>query len=620
MTRNTIDFDRLPLSENEIRQLQDLITEFDSQSKDVVDNSNKPGSFPVFEEEKEVQIRPSRSIKSDRPKTYTSPVINKKDDSVDFRGPCNLEIVNCKSLEVTASQTLRLMNSHLQILDESGTNKITTLTMNLKKGTKLISEKVVEMMDANKTVYRFHFTSNKEAKLFIEREKSRPPASKDKSAGSFSIAQLLKLLKKRSSRDLLESKGIIKNEPIFGNTLQELCDSSNPVPEVITRIVELIEEPENITSVGLYRASANLAVVQHIRCEINCGRWEILEKYRKDVDVLAGTLKLFFRELKEPLIPEKTYQELLSAINGEIDKIMDSLPEINKATLLYIIQHLLNVCRHKNENKMDIHNISICWGPSLIMFPDNCSDLVTQTTEFTSITEHLLNYYRINLEKTNVKTPPKRPDFTYQVVQKITNLIQSNVDAEGIYRKSGSNTKIDKIMKQLEMKYLSDLDKSKNDVHELCCVLKKYLGSLKEPLIPNGIFDRYCEISDKSDGQLLIEVRQMIDQIPKKDVLLLLLRHLRSVIQHEKNNKMSMAVMTDIWMTTLANPVVQQNKKKMQKLAKFFQILISADGQVLPDLLPESEPSLKIRESRYENVLDDINDKIDSSDKVDTKL
>ena len=78
----------------------------------------------------------------------------------------------------------------------------------------------------------------------------------------------------------------------------------------------------------------------------------------------------------------------------EIRYIIDSLPTLNRSTLLFIIKHLLKVCQHKQANKMDLHNISICWGPSLIGLPEeHCTDLVTQTTEFTKITEDLLTFY-----------------------------------------------------------------------------------------------------------------------------------------------------------------------------------------------------------------------------------
>lgn len=45
---------------------------------------------------------------------------------------------------------------------------------------------------------------------------------------------------------------------------------------------------------------------------------------------------------------------------------------------------------------MDLYNIAICWGPTLITLPTSCSDLVAQTTQFTKVTEHVLQYYKEN--------------------------------------------------------------------------------------------------------------------------------------------------------------------------------------------------------------------------------
>ncbi|XP_044260977.1 uncharacterized protein LOC123008963 isoform X2 [Tribolium madens] len=596
--------------EEEVFECEDLFTEIDSGPKDE-SCSNKPQNFPVFEEEEEPVPLRKPSVKLTRPKTYSSTVTKKIEKShFDFEGVKGLELVNERHcVKVGKEDTLRLDGKELKLL--KGDEEIVIKpNISMKKGVKMITKKTLEMSDLDKNIYWLQFSSTKDAKLFIEKEKSfHALPSTIKPMGP--LWQLRKLLKKRSSRDLLEQKGIIKNEPIFGNTLDELVDEEHPVPEVITRIVKLIEEPENITSVGLYRASANLAVVQNIRFEINCGRWEILEKHRMDVDVLAGTLKLFFRELKQPLISCEVYEELREAItNGknEIRTIVDNLPAPSRATLLYIIKHLLKVCERKEDNKMDFYNLSICWGPTLITLPSSCSDLVSQTTGFTKVTEQLLCYYKDHPEFISDEYVPKTRDFVYQVVQKLTKIIDTGIEAEGIYRKCGSNTKIDKIIKHLEKENLSEIDE-KNDIHDLCCTLKKFLSTLKEPLIPNEFFCQYCEICDNlEDSVLRNEIRRMVQRVPRKDALLLLFEHLKKVLRYSKQNKMSAIILCDIWMTTLASSTY---KKKVPKFFKLFELLLYLNEEVLPDLIQET----RIRESKYDNVPDDI-----TGDQMYTKL
>ncbi|XP_064214416.1 uncharacterized protein LOC103313394 isoform X1 [Tribolium castaneum] len=596
-----------------IQKDDDLFTEIDSGPKDE-SSSNKPQNFPVFEEQEILLRKPS--LKPERPKTYSSTVTKKIEKThFDFDGVKGLELLNERQcIKIGEEDILRLDGKELKLL-RGNTENVIKRNISMKKGVKFITKKTLEMSDVDTNLYWLTFSSHKDAKLFIEKEKSfHALPSTIKPMGPF--WQLRKLLKKRSSRDLLELKGIIKNEPIFGNTLEELVSEEHPVPEVITRIVRLIEEPENITSVGLYRASANLAVVQNIRFEINCGRWEILDKHGTDVDVLAGTLKLFFRELKQPLISAEVYEELREAItNGkfEIRTVVDNLPAPSRNTLLFIIKHLLKVCEHKDANKMDFYNLAICWGPTLITLPSSCSDLVAQTTGFTKVTEQLLCYYKEHPEFIADDYVPKTKDFVYQVVQKLTEIIDTGIETEGIYRKSGSNAKIDNIMKQLEKQNLTEIDE-KTDIHDLCCALKKFLSSLKEPLIPNEFLCQYCEICDKLEYSVLRnEIRRMVQQVPRKDALLLLFEHLKNVLSFSKRNKMSEIILCDIWMTTLASSTY---RKKVPKFFKLFELLLYLDEEVLPDLIKET----RVRESRYDNVPDDISDDTTSSQQMYTKL
>lgn len=178
------------------------------------------------------------------------------------------------------------------------------------KSARILNKKDVELRDANNLCYILFFDSSKDAKTFVESEKIRCYTENDNK--STITKTLLRLLGKRSSRELLERKGIYQNEPIFGNTLRNIYNTEKGVPEFIIRTMELIERPENITSLGIYRTSGNLATIQKIRFEVDKGRLDILKDYCKDVDVLTGCLKLFFRELKEPLIPCDVCDNLLS--------------------------------------------------------------------------------------------------------------------------------------------------------------------------------------------------------------------------------------------------------------------------------------------------------------------
>lgn len=85
------------------------------------------------------------------------------------------------------------------------------------------------------------------------------------------------------------------------------------IPEFVQRCVAAIERSEeNLKTDGLYRASGNLSQVQKIRLQVDQNNLSVIDQ-EEDVHVLTGVLKLFFRELKEPLIP---YNALSSAISA----------------------------------------------------------------------------------------------------------------------------------------------------------------------------------------------------------------------------------------------------------------------------------------------------------------
>lgn len=85
------------------------------------------------------------------------------------------------------------------------------------------------------------------------------------------------------------------------------------VPAFVQRCIAAIENSEeNLKTDGLYRASGNLSQVQKIRLQVDQNNLSVIDQ-EEDVHVLTGVLKLFFRELKEPLIPYHAFRKAISA-------------------------------------------------------------------------------------------------------------------------------------------------------------------------------------------------------------------------------------------------------------------------------------------------------------------
>ncbi|GBL85098.1 Rho GTPase-activating protein 15 [Araneus ventricosus] len=136
---------------------------------------------------------------------------------------------------------------------------------------------------------------------------------------------------------------------------------------------------KQLTADGLYRASGNLSQVQKIRMHVNQDDYSCL-KEEEDVHVLTGALKMFFREMKEPLFPFNMFEKFMNAIAlpdaisklEALKKLVQKMPEPNYETLKVLLKHLLRVTEYHKQNRMQVQNLAIVFGPTL-MWPEHVS-------------------------------------------------------------------------------------------------------------------------------------------------------------------------------------------------------------------------------------------------------
>ncbi|XP_041972356.1 rho GTPase-activating protein 9-like isoform X2 [Aricia agestis] len=203
-----------------------------------------------------------------------------------------------------------------------------------------------------------------------------------------------------------------KDEPVFGRKLEEVCPASSPrVPEFVKACIKEIESSEeNMGTDGLYRASGNLSQVQKIRLEVDQNNFSVIEN-NTDIHVLTGSLKLFFRELKEPLIPFTLFDRVLAACSikpreariKEFREIIQLLPQCNRDTLKYLLEHLLKVTLYSERNRMHTANLAIVFGPTLL-WAEKAENIAIDCIQQNNVVDILLNDFKeIFAEDTKVK-------------------------------------------------------------------------------------------------------------------------------------------------------------------------------------------------------------------------
>ena len=195
-----------------------------------------------------------------------------------------------------------------------------------------------------------------------------PPEKKNKIR-----ERLLLFLRRRPALETLKKKGIFKDEPVFGCTLSHLClREKTTTPKFVKQCIQAIES-RDLTSDGIYRVCGNLSHVQKIRFQVNQDNYSGIDS-EEDVHVLTGLLKMFFRDMKEPLLPCHLFDSLIKCVSikdknqkiKSVSKIIKDLPQANHDTLKFLLQHLLRVKELSQENRMHIQNLAIVFGPTLM--------------------------------------------------------------------------------------------------------------------------------------------------------------------------------------------------------------------------------------------------------------
>uniref|UniRef100_A0A8C7VYK4 Rho GTPase activating protein 12a n=1 Tax=Oncorhynchus mykiss TaxID=8022 RepID=A0A8C7VYK4_ONCMY len=187
--------------------------------------------------------------------------------------------------------------------------------------------------------------------------------SMDASDNKKTRIKLKKFLTRRPTLQTVRDKGYIKDQ-VFGCSLSDLCQRENTaVPSFVTMCIDHVEN--NALNVdGLYRVSGNLAVIQKLRFAVNHDEKVNLEEGKwEDIHVITGALKMFFRELPEPLFTYGLFHDFVNSISEERVK---QLPKPNQDTMQVLFKHLRRVIDHSEENRMTTQSVAIVFGPTLL--------------------------------------------------------------------------------------------------------------------------------------------------------------------------------------------------------------------------------------------------------------
>nr|XP_020467023.1 active breakpoint cluster region-related protein-like [Monopterus albus] len=164
---------------------------------------------------------------------------------------------------------------------------------------------------------------------------------------------------------------------IHSSTAACLLQEGVLVPHVVRCCVEEVER-RGMDEVGIYRVSGTSSEISKLKAAFNSNLREAVTRLRSaEVNTVSGLLKLYFRELPEPLIPTELFQSLTRVLDiKDLDSrlssmlsLLHSCPDANHHTFLYLMHHLQRISERENINKMSLMNLATVFGPSLLRPP-----------------------------------------------------------------------------------------------------------------------------------------------------------------------------------------------------------------------------------------------------------
>ncbi|XP_025148580.3 rho GTPase-activating protein 45 isoform X3 [Bubalus bubalis] len=225
---------------------------------------------------------------------------------------------------------------------------------------------------------------------------------------------------------------------LFGQDFSRAaCSTPDGVPFIIKKCIFEIEQ-RALRTKGIYRVNGVKTRVEKLCQAFENGK-ELVELSQASPHDISNVLKLYLRQLPEPLISFRFYHELVgmakdslkaeaeakAASRGRPDatereaaamvmasrlrELLRDLPRENWATLRYLMRHLRRIVEVEQDNKMTPGNLGIVFGPTLLRpRPTEATVSLSSLVDYphqACIVETLITHFSLVFEEEPEETP-----------------------------------------------------------------------------------------------------------------------------------------------------------------------------------------------------------------------
>ncbi|XP_036971938.1 rho GTPase-activating protein 45 isoform X1 [Acanthopagrus latus] len=282
---------------------------------------------------------------------------------------------------------------------------------------------------------------------------------------------------------------------LFGREFTQVAScASDGIPFIITKCISEIER-RALKMKGIYRVNGVKTRVEKLCQAFENGK-ELVELSQCSPHDISNVLKLYLRQLPEPIMPFRLYNSLMglakeslqseaetpegeeaesnSTIPGvgknpelvdlgpdtdpeilvlvdKLKELLKELPKANIATLRYIVRHLRRIAELEDDNKMSPSNLGIVFGPSLMRpRPTGATISLSSLVDYphqARIVEALIVFYSsIFQSKTSQTHKTSRTASTSTQQSSIADdKVESSADGEDGGREEQNKTESDKM-------------------------------------------------------------------------------------------------------------------------------------------------------------------------------
>lgn len=169
--------------------------------------------------------------------------------------------------------------------------------------------------------------------------------------------------------------------------LQERNYPQQKVPIVLPFLADGILALGGTKSEGIFRVPGDGDSVSELKLRIDRGYYTL--DGITDPHVLASLMKLWLRELCDPLVPEEMYNECIISSNDveACIRIVERLPTINRRVVLFVVSFLQLFLedRIQNATKMTPANLALVMAPNLLRCNSDSMSIVFTNAQYEQI-------------------------------------------------------------------------------------------------------------------------------------------------------------------------------------------------------------------------------------------